>query len=179
MKKILCLFLVVMVSMGIFAQDTYHPYRLEKDVVAKELALLYLRHFGMAIENEDDPDTFEVILDMDEEIWFFYYEGFEMLQLHSHDARILRMAVLEGSEYEAQVKRDGYLYDQPLALAVARLIWVDVYGQRVLNQEPFRASQQAKIWLIRGSLPTGMDGGVPYLRLRQSDGMILGHRHDQ
>ncbi len=80
-----------------------------------------------------------------------------------------------GSNVE-QVKWDpgqGYVPDSATAVKIAQIIFVRVYGEKVLGKKPFVATLRNGIWTVDVTLEKGMDGGVPHIEIQKSDGKIV------
>ena len=72
----------------------------------------------------------------------------------------------------------GCIPDSATATKVAEAVLVSVYGEQVLHQQPFRANLvEDSVWVISGSLPKGMLGGVALIKIRKVDGKVLGIYH--
>lgn len=83
---------------------------------------------------------------------------------------------LRCSSDEAQNKwdnADGYVPDRKTAVQIAQVIFVRVYGEKVLKKRPFIAVLKNGVWIVDGSLENGMDGGVPHIEIQKSDGKII------
>ncbi len=63
------------------------------------------------------------------------------------------------------------------ALAAAETVIADVYDN-VEEKEPYSVyyDESTKAWMVKGSLPKGMNGGVPYVIFNQ-DGEVLAVWH--
>lgn len=80
--------------------------------------------------------------------------------------------------HEGILREDGFLPDEQTAIRVAEIILVRIYGREILDRRPFVAHLvNGETWYIKGSVPGGADGGVPYLVMRKKDGMILKVMH--
>ena len=68
-----------------------------------------------------------------------------------------------------------------MAKVEAEKIWVEIYGEQVKNRKPYNVFYDNKsgVWLIKGSLRNGEDGGVPYILIRKLDGRVLAVWHDK
>ena len=73
----------------------------------------------------------------------------------------------------------GYVPDSATAVQIAQIIFVRVFGEKVLEKKPFRAVLKRGIWVVDGSLDNGMDGGVPHIAIQKSDGKILDLYHSK
>lgn len=67
--------------------------------------------------------------------------------------------------------------DSASASRMAEAIWIELYGDVVLNSKPYRVRLVGDTcWVVQGTLHTPL-GGVPYMELRKSDGMVLRITH--
>ena len=68
----------------------------------------------------------------------------------------------------------GYVPDERTAVAVAEAILIPIYGaDNIRTERPFRATLRGKIWVVEGTLPTGMVGGVALVEISKEDGRVL------
>lgn len=76
---------------------------------------------------------------------------------------------------------ENYVPDEKTAVKVAEAIWVPIYGDRVLDKKPFKAtlSEDGKIWIVKGTVPKGMLGGYPIIEIRKSDCKIIKVSHSK
>ena len=72
-----------------------------------------------------------------------------------------------------------YISDPKTALKIAKIIWEPIYGDEIYSKQPFVVSLQDSIWIIKGSLPKNMDGGVPYMEIQSRNGTILTISHSK
>lgn len=72
----------------------------------------------------------------------------------------------------------GYVPDSITALKIAQILFVRVYGEKILKKKPFNATlKDGKLWVVEGSIDEGVDGGVPHVEIQKSDGKILNLYH--
>jgi len=72
----------------------------------------------------------------------------------------------------------GFVPDAATAKRIAEAIWLPIYGKKVLTEKPYQATLNSKgVWVVAGSLPKGMDGGVAYIEISKRDGRILEVTH--
>lgn len=75
-----------------------------------------------------------------------------------------------------QLPPKGVLATEEAAIKVAETILVDVYGEAVLAQRPFRAKLDGDFWIIDGTLhcPKGSicKGGTAHIELSKKDGQV-------
>ncbi len=75
----------------------------------------------------------------------------------------------------------NYVPDQKTAVSIAEAIWLPIYGEKVLEKQPFKAtlSKDGKIWTVTGSIPPGTLGGFPIIEIRKSDCKIIRVSHSK
>lgn len=69
--------------------------------------------------------------------------------------------------------KQGYVPDSKTAMQIAQIIFVRVYGEKVLEKRPFKVVLKKGVWVVDGSLAEGKLGGVPHIEIQKSDGKIL------
>lgn len=76
------------------------------------------------------------------------------------------------------VPAGGFVPDAATAVQIAEAVWLPIYGTNVLHEKPFTARLTGEgVWIVEGSLPEGMKGGVAYLEISKRDGRILAVTH--
>lgn len=80
----------------------------------------------------------------------------------------------------ASAKKVEEIHDADTAAHQAEKIWVEMFGQRVLDKKPYQVffDSTNDVWLIKGTLPGNYFGGVPYALIR-SDGDVLAVWHEK
>jgi hypothetical protein len=59
-------------------------------------------------------------------------------------------------------------------VAIAEAILVPIYGQKLINSEkPFHAKLIEKVWVVEGTLPPNVDGGVAIVKISKRDACVL------
>lgn len=59
---------------------------------------------------------------------------------------------------------DLLIKDEKTAIQIAKTIWKPLYGKLINKSKPFVASlKNDSIWVVKGTLPKGRKGGVPYI----------------
>ena len=91
---------------------------------------------------------------------------------------LLRPSPNESSNIEDIVQKgyvpaDGFVPNEETAIKIAEAVLVPIYGERVLEKKPFIVKLEGDVWSIKGSLPEGYLGGVPYVKIQKSDCKIL------
>lgn len=83
------------------------------------------------------------------------------------------------SQEEWSIKQ-GYVPDSTTAVQIAQIIFVRVYGDKVLEKKPFKTVLKNQgIWIVEGSLKAGEDGGVPHIEIQKADGKIVDLYHSK
>lgn len=70
-----------------------------------------------------------------------------------------------------------YVPNEETAKKIAEAIWFPIYGEDIYNKGPFVVSSSDSVWIVKGTLPEGMKGGVPYIEIRKIDGKVLKVTH--
>lgn len=74
----------------------------------------------------------------------------------------------------------GYVPDEITAIRIAEAVWLPIYGDAIYKNRPFFARLvDDKVWIVEGTLESGMLGGVPYAEIQKKDGKILIVTHSQ
>ena len=71
----------------------------------------------------------------------------------------------------------NYVPDEKTAIKVAEAILYPIYGEKIYKQRPFTAILSNDVWIVKGSLPKGMLGGVAYIEIQKSDCRVLEVTH--
>jgi len=75
-------------------------------------------------------------------------------------------------------KSNFSVIDTVTAIKIAELNWIKIYGKDVINEKPYSIKLQGdSIWVINGTLPKNVLGGVAYIEIRKCDGKILKVTH--
>lgn len=67
--------------------------------------------------------------------------------------------------------------DEETAKKIAEAIWFPIYGESICIQKPFIATLENDVWIIEGSLPEEIKGGVAYIEIQKKDCKILKVTH--
>ena len=77
----------------------------------------------------------------------------------------------------------GVLTTEESAIKVAETILVNVYGEKVLEQRPFKAKLEGDVWKIAGTFHcpqgVGCKGGVARIEINKKDGKVKSVIHDK
>jgi len=76
-------------------------------------------------------------------------------------------------------REDGFVPDAATAIKVAEAVWLPIYGTGIDDSRPFQAALEDGVWVVTGTLPEGMYGGVPHAYIRRHDGKVLQVFHTQ
>jgi len=71
----------------------------------------------------------------------------------------------------------GYVPDAETAMKIAEAVWLPIYGPGVLEKKPWRARLVDDVWVVEGSLPRVMPGGVPTATISKRTGEVLRVSH--
>ena len=76
--------------------------------------------------------------------------------------------------------KDGYVPDAKTAIKIAVAVWEPIYGaDKIADEKPYHAQLTNGTWIVEGSLPKGMLGGVAIAEIAKDDGRILRVSHGQ
>ncbi len=68
--------------------------------------------------------------------------------------------------------------DSVTAVKIAEMNWNKIYGKNVLKEKPYSIKLiNDSIWVINGTLPKNVVGGVVYIEIRKYDGKVLKVTH--
>lgn len=87
------------------------------------------------------------------------------------------------SKAEGFLPEQGVLPNEESAIKVAEVILVNVYGEKVLEERPFKAKLEIDIWSISGTFhclqASGCKGGVAHIKISKKDGRVKSIIHDK
>jgi len=73
---------------------------------------------------------------------------------------------------------EGFVPDAETAAKISEIILVRMYGETQTNLEkPLKASLQNGAWIVKGTMPPHMLGGVAELHIAKEDARILYFSH--
>ena len=73
---------------------------------------------------------------------------------------------------------EGYVPDEDTAIKIALAVWEAIYGQaRIAKQAPHKAVLNNGTWIVTGTLPKKMLGGVALIEISKEDGKIFRVSH--
>ena len=68
---------------------------------------------------------------------------------------------------------DGYVPDAQTAIAIAVNVWVPIYGKdHIERQKPYSAMLVDGYWVVSGSLPVTVVGGVAHAVIEKRTGQV-------
>jgi hypothetical protein len=76
-------------------------------------------------------------------------------------------------------ERVDYVPNEETAVKIAEAILYSIYGENIYQQRPFIVTLDNEVWIVEGSLPEGMKGGVAYIEIRKKDCKILKTTHSK
>jgi hypothetical protein len=69
---------------------------------------------------------------------------------------------------------EGVVPDVITAEKIAEVIFARFYGaEEIAREKPFSTSIRDDVWIVKGSLPQGMLGGLAEIHVRKKDGQVL------
>src|SRR3990167_5164027 len=70
--------------------------------------------------------------------------------------------------------KTGVVGSAETAKSVAMIYLKPVYGtKQIEGQRPFKATLRDGVWIVTGSLPRGLDGGVAHISICRRNGKVL------
>lgn len=70
------------------------------------------------------------------------------------------------------------LPDSLTAIRVAEAVLVPIYGKESVDSgKPYKATKKDDVWVIRGTLPKGKNGGVAEIVLSKKNGSVISICH--
>jgi hypothetical protein len=74
--------------------------------------------------------------------------------------------------------KDGYVPDAKTAVRIAEAVLIPIYGGKQIDSEkPLSGKLDGDIWIVTGTLPSGMVGGVAEVKISKQTGEIVGLIH--
>lgn len=67
--------------------------------------------------------------------------------------------------------------DQPTVIKIAEAILVQIYGEKVLKQRPWKIIENDESFKIEGVMLPKIRGGVAEIVIRKSDGKVISYSH--
>lgn len=66
-----------------------------------------------------------------------------------------------------------------MAVKIAEVVLVNIYGEKVLQQKPWKVTDNGAEIVVEGILPKNHFGGVAKIVIRKSDAKIISYCHDK
>lgn len=161
-------------------------------VGSSDYAFVNVRKKEDAIEDSDYLSDEQVFLIIDSEKLTFYWKDGKTLTLNCSDCLVngidkansiakksFRDLKIEYQKIQNNVSvnsetKFGYVPDEKTAIDIALKVWIPIYGKETIESEkPYIATLKNGVWVVTGSLPEGMDGGVAEVQISQKDGKVL------
>lgn len=84
---------------------------------------------------------------------------------------------------DSRLPDKGVLTTEESAIKVAETILVNIYGEKVLEERPFKAKLEGDVWKITGTFHcpqgVGCKGGVARIEINKKDGKVKSVIHDK
>lgn len=75
--------------------------------------------------------------------------------------------------------KEGYVPNAETAIAIAKAVWLPIYGSAVLRQLPIKAVLNADEWLVSGTFQGKGFGGSAMARISKKSGCVLEVSHGE
>lgn len=77
----------------------------------------------------------------------------------------------------SQTPQNGYVPNKETAAKIAEVIWIPLFGEKVLNFKPYKVTlKNDSVWAVEGTLKDSK-GGVPYMEISKMDCKVLLVKH--
>jgi hypothetical protein len=93
-------------------------------------------------------------------------------------AAVSTLALMSEGPKHNYVPKEGYVPNKDVAIKIAVAIWEPIYGaDQIAREKPYSATLDKGVWIVRGSLPEGMKGGVAVAEIKKSDSSVVRVSH--
>ena len=82
-------------------------------------------------------------------------------------------ASLGDQETQGFVPGAGLVPDEQTAIAIAKAVWLPMYGDTLEDEAPFNAELVDGVWHVSGTPSEGWSGGVPEAEIKKSNGRFV------
>jgi hypothetical protein len=80
----------------------------------------------------------------------------------------------EANERSNVTPKDGFVPNSDTAIKIAIAVWEPIYGaDKIAIEKPYQARLTNGVWIVEGTLPKDIIGGVAEARIAKNDGRIL------
>ena len=86
---------------------------------------------------------------------------------------LISSTVLADNSKHTVMPEQGYVPNANTAISIAEAVWLPIYGEGINDKKPFVAKLHGDTWVVKGSLPAQMLGGVPVAEISKKTGVIL------
>ena len=101
-----------------------------------------------------------------------------LLTLHLFPVTPHRLEADDSQTKHSSIPTDGVVPDKETAVRIAEAVLIPIYGrQQIESERPFNATLIEGIWIVEGTLPKLMLGGVAQVEISKHDGRILRITH--
>lgn len=84
---------------------------------------------------------------------------------------------------DSVLSEKGVVTNEDSAIKIAESILVNIYGDKILAQRPFKAKLEGDIWKITGTFHcpkgVGCKGGVARIEINRKDSRVISVTHDK
>ena len=111
---------------------------------------------------------------------FFSLLSINAIAANDQELAWARSLIQEGKRADAYRPENGYAPDEKTAIGIALNVWAPIYGKdHIEKQKPYSAFLVDGYWLVSGSLPKHMVGGVAHAVIEKKTGQIVYVIHSQ
>jgi len=72
----------------------------------------------------------------------------------------------------------GYVPNAATAIKIAVAVWEPIYGvEQIARERPYRVLLKKDVWIVEGSLPEDLNGGIAVAEISKDSGKILRVSH--
>lgn len=106
--------------------------------------------------------------------------SFSAVAANDQEIAWARSLIEEGKKADAYRPQNGYVPAEQTAIGIALSVWVPIYGkEQIEKQKPYSAVLVDGYWVVSGSLPEIMPGGVAHAVIEKETGQVIYVIHSQ
>jgi hypothetical protein len=85
-----------------------------------------------------------------------------------------------GADRRPRWPTNGYVPDEKTAVRVAEAVLGPIFGDELIrSEEPFTAKLSNGVWVVRGTVPEGVNGGAAEIKISKKTCEIVSVIHEQ
>jgi hypothetical protein len=103
-----------------------------------------------------------------------------MLKTFVATSAFLLVSPLLGADERPKWPVNGFVPDEKTAVRVAEAVLAPIFGGELIrSEEPFTAQLKNGIWVVRGTVREGSNGGAAVIKISKKSCEILSAIHEQ